>query len=376
MRIAQVAPPFESIPPALYGGTERVVSLLTEQLVRNGHEVTLFASGDSTTSARLVPTVDTALWRQPEVRDGLVDWTITLGEVYRRAARGEFDVVHSHLDFLAFPYSELVATPTITTLHGRLDLKDLPRVYARFPNAPVVSISDHQRRPLPDASWEATVYNGIDTELLAFNPRGGTYLAWLGRISPEKGLDRAIRIAGLAGIPLKVAARMPLRDRNDPNVRADWEYYDGIVKPLLDEANVEFVGEVGDDQKAEFLGNALALLNPIDWPEPFGLVMAEAMSCGTPVVARRRGSVPELVTHGVTGLIGETDEQLAQLCQEVGRIARPLCREEAVRRFSVEAMTLGYERAYGRVIARAKRAAAPPKLGVAEPLLLERDPDF
>ena len=376
MRIAQVAPPFESIPPALYGGTERVVSLLTEQLVRNGHQVTLFASGDSTTSARLVPTVDTALWRQPEVRDGLVYWTITLGEAYRRAARGEFDVVHSHLDFLAFPYSELVATPTITTLHGRLDLKDLPRVYARFPDAPVVSISDHQRRPLPDASWEATVYNGIDTELLAFNPRGGTYLAWLGRISPEKGLDRAIRIAGLAGIPLKVAARMPLRDRNDPNVRADWEYYDGIVKPLLDEANVEFVGEVGDDQKAEFLGNTLALLNPIDWPEPFGLVMAEAMSCGTPVVARRRGSVPELVTHGVTGLIGETDEQLAKLCQEVSRIARPLCREEAVRRFSVEAMTLGYERAYGRVIARAKRAALSSTLGVAEPLLLERDPDF
>jgi glycosyltransferase involved in cell wall biosynthesis len=275
--------------------------------------------------------------------------------VYRRAARGEFDIVHSHLDFLAFPYCELVPTPTITTLHGRLDLPDLPRIYARFPNARVISISDDQRRPLPNANWLATVYNGVDTDVLAFNPHGGEYLAWIGRISPDKGVDRAIHIARAAGLPLKIAARLPLRDLNDPNVRADWEYYEGVVKPLLDAGDVEFVGEVGDREKAEFLGNALALLNPIAWPEPFGLVMAEALACGTPVVARRRGSVPELVTHGVTGLIGETDDELARLCREVHAIDRAACRDEAVWRFSVEAMTTGYEQAYRRVLGRVDR---------------------
>jgi glycosyltransferase involved in cell wall biosynthesis len=195
MRIAQVAPPFESVPPARYGGTERVVALLTEELVRRGHDVTLFASGDSRTSARLVPTVDTALWRQGAVRDPLAYWAVTLGEVYRRAARGEFDLIHSHLDFIAFPCATLVDAPTVTTLHGRLDLPYLPRVYARFPEQPVVSISDAQRAPLLGANWVGTVYNGIDTDRLRFNPAGGGYLAWIGRISPEKGLDAAIRIA-------------------------------------------------------------------------------------------------------------------------------------------------------------------------------------
>jgi glycosyltransferase involved in cell wall biosynthesis len=358
MRIAQVAPPFETIPPTLYGGTERVVSLLTEALVQRGHQVTLFASGDSTTSARLVPTVDTALWRQPDVSNAMIYWSITLGEVYRRAARGEFDVVHSHLDFLAFACAELIAAPTVTTLHGRLDLTDLPRIFARFPSAPVVSISDNQRQPLPDANWVSTVYNGVDTDRLAFSPQGGDYLAWLGRISPDKGLDRAIQIARLAGMPLKVAARMPLRDRSEPEISRDWEYYENVVKPLFDEGDVEFVGEVNDAEKVGFLGRACALLNPIDWPEPFGLVMAEALSCGTPVIARRRGSVPELVTHGLTGLIGETDEELARLCQDVGQMKRALCRQEAVWRFSVEAMVLGYERAYRRVIDQADLATS------------------
>jgi glycosyltransferase involved in cell wall biosynthesis len=358
MRIAQVAPPFESVPPALYGGTERVVSLLTEALVQRGHEVTLFASGDSTTAAHHVPTVDTALWRQSEVRNELIYWSITLGEVYRRAVRGEFDVVHSHLDFLAFACAELIATPTLTTLHGRLDLPDLRRIFARFPSTPVVSISDHQRQPLPDASWVSTVYNGVDTDRLVFNPDGGDYLAWLGRISPDKGLDRAIHIARMAEMPLKVAARLPLLDRSVPEISRDWEYYENVVKPLLDEGDVEFVGEVNDVEKVGFLGNARALLNPIDWPEPFGLVMAEALSCGTPVVARRRGSVPELVTHGLTGLIGETDEELARLCLDVGQIKRALCRQEAVWRFSVDAMALGYERAYRHVIDRADLATA------------------
>lgn len=375
MRIAQVAPPFETIPPTLYGGTERVVSLLTEELVRRGHDVTLFASGDSTTTARLVPTVDTALWRQTEVRDALVYWTITVAEVYRRAARGEFDVVHSHLDFLAFGSAELVATPTVTTLHGRLDLPDLRRVYARFPDAPVISISDHQRHPIPDANWTATVYNGVDTDRLAFNPTGGAYLAWLGRISPDKGLDRAVQIARLAEMPLLVAARLPLADRSNPEVRGDWEYYETIVKPLLAEGDVEFVGEVGDGDKTDFLGNAVALLNPIDWPEPFGLVMAEALSCGTPVVARRRGSVPELVSHGLTGMIGETDEELAQLCRDAGKIKRSLCRQEAVWRFSVEAMTLGYERAYDKVIARTRGAISSAHARGVEPLVVGFEPD-
>jgi glycosyltransferase involved in cell wall biosynthesis len=352
MRIAQVAPPFQSVPPAGYGGTERVVSLLTEELVQRGHEVTLFASGDSSTAARLVPTVDTALWRQPEVRDPLVFWTVTVGEVYRRAARGEFDVVHSHLDFVAFPCAALVSTPTVTTLHGRLDLPDLPRLYARFPNMPVVSISDHQRTPLPRVGWVGTVYNGVDVGLLRFEPRPGQYLAWLGRISPEKGLASAIQIARRAGLPIKVGARMPLNDLNDPNVRADWEYYRDVIEPLLKEPGVEHVGEIDDSNKAEFLGNALALLNPIDWPEPFGLVMAEALACGTPVIARRRGSVPEVISDGVTGLVGETDDDLVQLCGRIGDISRATCRAEAVRRFSTRAMADGYEAVYRSVLGR------------------------
>lgn len=362
MRIAQIAPPFESIPPSRYGGTERVVSLLTEDLVRRGYDVTLFASGDSTTAARLVPTVDSALWRQGKVRDPLVYWSITLGEAYRRAARGEFDIVHSHLDFIAFPCASIVETPTVTTLHGRLDLSDLPRLYARFSEQPVVSISDNQRLPLPEANWVATVYNGVDTERLRFNPRAGSYLAWIGRISPEKGLADAIRIARQAGLPLKVAARLPLKNHDAPDVRADWAYYRDVVKPLFREPDIEYVGEVGDDDKSGFLGNALALLNPIDWPEPFGLVMAEALACGTPVIARRRGSVPEVVNHGVTGMIGETDEELAYLCNWVGTLDRAACRAEAERRFSVRAMVDGYEAVYRRLVgrepARAGREAA------------------
>ena len=369
MRIAQVAPPFQSVPPAGYGGTERVISLLTEELVRRGHDVTLFASGDSTTSARLVPTVDTALWRAPEVRDPLIYWAITAGLAFRRAAAGEFDVVHSHIDFHGFAAASLVRTPTVTTLHGRLDLPDLPRLYARFARMPVVSISDNQRAPLPGAAWAATVYNAVATDRLAFNPRRGDYLAWLGRISPEKGLDRAIHIARRAGIPLKVGARLPLKDQSDPNVRADWEHYERDVKPLLG-SGVEFVGEVGEDDKSDFLGGALALLNPIDWPEPFGLVMAEALACGTPVVARRRGSVTEVVADGVTGLVGETDDDLIALCGHVARIDRAVCRQEAVRRFSPRAMADDYEAVY-RAFTTGTRVAQLP-LELREFPLLDR----
>jgi glycosyltransferase involved in cell wall biosynthesis len=244
----------------------------------------------------------------------------------------------------------LASTPTVTTLHGRLDLADLPRIYGRFPELPVVSISNQQRAPMPLSSWAGTVYNGVDLDRLHFNPRGGEYLAWLGRISPEKGLDRAVRIARCAGLPIKIAARMPLDRQDDPNVRADWDHYRAVIEPLLKEPGVEYVGEIGDAEKVEFLGNARALLFPIDWPEPFGLVMAEALACGTPVVARRRGSVPEVIADGLTGLIGETDEELAELCSRVGSLNRAVCRAEAERRFSAWSMADGYEAVYRRLL--------------------------
>jgi glycosyltransferase involved in cell wall biosynthesis len=373
MRIAQIAPPFESVPPARYGGTERVVSLLTEELVRRGHDVTLFASGDSVTTARLVPTVESALWCLDEVRDPLPYWAITLGEAYRRARDGEFDLVHAHLDFQAFACAALVDTPTVTTLHGRLDLPDLPRLYARFSEAGVISISDSQRAPLPDARWLGTVYNAIDIDRLPFSARGGEYLVYLGRISPEKGLDSAIRVAQMAGLPLKVAARMPLKDTSNPVIRADWEYYEGAIKPLLGSGQVEMIGEIGDAEKPEVLGNALALLFPIDWPEPFGLVMAEALACGTPVVARRRGSVPEVITHGLSGLIGETDEELARLCGLIHTIDRRACRAEAEARFTPGEMARGYEAIYRREVPGGDVEQAPEQdwgrlLTLPEPL--------
>jgi glycosyltransferase involved in cell wall biosynthesis len=364
MRIAQVAPPFESVPPAQYGGTERVVSLLTEELVQRGHEVTLFASGDSTTAARLIPTVDTALWRQAETRDPLVYWSITAGEVYRRACQGEFDLIHSHLDFLAFPCAAICATPTVTTLHGRLDLPDLGHVYARFPDMPVVSISHHQRQPLPAAHWIGMVYNAVDLPRLPFHPWGGDYLAFLGRITPDKGLEQAIRIARRVGLPLKIAARMPLANSDDLTTRGDWEYYCQVIAPLLREPGVEYIGEVSDATRADFLGNARALLFPIDWPEPFGLVMAEALACGTPVVARRRGSVPEVVQDGVTGWIGETDDELAALCGRVDELDRAACRAIAEQRFSPAAMVEGYEAVYRRLQPEGSPSQPPGRLAL------------
>jgi glycosyltransferase involved in cell wall biosynthesis len=350
VRIAQIAPPFESIPPAQYGGTERVVSMLTEELVGRGHEVTLFASGDSSTAARHIPTIDTALWREPEAGNDLMYWTITLGEAYRRAARGEFDVIHAHLDFLTFPCAELLATPTVTTLHGRLDLPGLRSVFARFPNQAVVSISDSQREPVAEAHWIATVYNAVDVDALQYRAEPGEYLAFLGRITPDKGLDRAIHIARSVGMPLLIAARKPLRGQKSADVSTDWDYYRTVIKPLLSEPGVEFVGEVNDPEKSAFLGPAKALLFPIDWPEPFGLVMAESLACGTPVIARRRGSVPEVVEHGVTGWIGETDDDLKSACEHLEVIDRTRCRAVAERRFHPCVMTDGYEAAYRQLL--------------------------
>lgn len=349
MRIAQVAPPFESVPPARYGGTERVVATLTEELVRRGHQVTLFASGDSHTSARLVPVVDAALWHhEPPYQDFNPFWALVLGALVNEMHR--FDVIHSHLDFFGFPLARLAPCPMVTTLHGRLDLPELRPLYARFTDVPLVSISDAQRRPAPSANWVDTVYHGIDLDQYTFNPASGSYLAFLGRIAPEKGLDTAIRVARRAGVPLKVAARKPLPHTQDPNVRRDWQYYQDVIQPLLQHGDVEMLGQVVGPAKDAFLGNAAALLFPIQWPEPFGLVMAEALACGTPVLALRGGSVPEVIQDGVTGFICDSEDALVDRVQHLRDLDRARCREEAERRFSPAVMADQYEWIYARLI--------------------------
>ncbi len=349
MRIAQVAPPFESVPPACYGGTERVVATLTEELVRRGHDVTLFASGDSHTSARLHPVVDQALWHhRADYRDFAPFWAITLGKLSREIE--QFDIVHSHLDFFGFPLARAHRAPVVTTLHGRLDLPELIPLHQEFTDMPLVSISDAQRKPIPGANWVATVYHGIDLNDHTFNPEPGDYLAFLGRISPEKGLDTAIRVALRAGVPIKIGAREPLPFTDDPNVRADWDYYENKVKPLLKEPGVEMVGPVGGKDRDDFLRNAAALLFPIRWPEPFGLVMPEALLSGTPVLAFRQGSVPEILTDGMTGFIRDTEDELVAAVERIGELDRARCRAEAERRFSPTIMAQAYERVYAEII--------------------------
>jgi glycosyltransferase involved in cell wall biosynthesis len=348
MRIAQVAPPFETVPPTAYGGTERVVSTLTEALVRRGHAVTLFAAGDSVTSARLVPTVDRALWHaDPPLDDHDPFWALTLDRVWQHAA--EFDIIHNHFDYWGYPLARHCGVPVVTTLHGRLDLPELQPLYRRFDDVPLVSISDAQRRPLPWANWVATVHHGIELQEYRFNPRPGRYLAFLGRISPEKGLDTAIRVAQRTGMPLRIAARKPLRGRGDPGVRRDWEHYHRDVLPLLELGQATFIGEVAGAAKDRFLRHAAALLFPIRWPEPFGLVMAEALACGTPVLALNDGSVPEVIEHGVTGFIGEDEDDLVDAVGRLGEIDRCACRREAERRFSPTAMAAAYEDVYLRL---------------------------
>jgi glycosyltransferase involved in cell wall biosynthesis len=364
LRIAQLAPPFESVPPAGYGGTERVVATLTEELVQRGHDVTLFASGDSHTSARLVPTVPRALWHgQPGYEDFLPHWSIILGQVLRHI--GEFDVIHSHLDYFGFPMARTGIRPIVTTLHGRLDLPQLKPLYAEFPDVPLVSISDSQRLPVPDANWVATVHHGIDLAQYTFNPVQGKYLAFLGRISPEKGVDTAIRIAQRAGVPLKIAARLPLPFKADPNARADRDYYEQAIQPLLEGHGVELIGEVGGREKDDFLGHAAALLFPIRWPEPFGLVMAEALACGTPVLALNHGSVPEVLRDGVTGFIRATDDELVEAVSQIEEIDRVRCRAEAERRFSPRAMASAYERVYAQAIGAIDNVDAERDSGAA-----------
>ena len=346
MRIAHISPLYERVPPMLYGGTERVVSYLVEEQVRRGHEVTLFASGDSRTSAELVSPIARALRLDHDVSDPLAPHVVLLSQVFERAE--EFDLIHSHIDYLAFPFSRLVPTPTVHTLHGRLDMPQVHMVMRQFEDVPLVSISDAQRLPLDDLdlAWAGTVYHGLPMEDYPFG-RGGSYLAFLGRISPEKRPDLAIAVAKRAGIPLKIAAKV------DP---VDRPYFEREIEPLLGDPLIQFVGEIGEADKPGFLGEALGLLFPIDWPEPFGLVMIEAMACGTPVIARRCGSVPEVITPGRTGFIADSVDEIVQAVKRLDRIDRMACRREAEARFSVTQMVDGYEAIYEKLEAGAKLA--------------------
>jgi glycosyltransferase involved in cell wall biosynthesis len=339
MRIAQVAPLIESVPPQLYGGTERVVSALTEELVARGHDVTLFASGDSVTAAKLVPCSERSLRLDGAARDHMAFTTMELAEAFDRA--GEFDVIHNHADYFAFPFAHQCRTPVVTTTHGRLDLGETQRVYRYFRDASLISISDAQRVPLPDLNWIATVYNGVDMSRFHLRRQPGTYLAFLGRISPDKRPDRAIDVARALGMPLKIAAKVDDVDR---------EYFECAIKPQLGHPLIEFVGELGDAGKDEFLGNAFAYLFPIDWPEPFGLTMVEAMACGTPVIAMNCGSVPEVVADGVSGFVCDSLRDFMDAVPRAAGIDREACRAYAATRFSAAAMADGYEDVYRQMI--------------------------
>jgi glycosyltransferase involved in cell wall biosynthesis len=348
MKIAQVAPLYESVPPKYYGGTERVVSYLTEELVRQGHEVTLFASGDSSTQAHLVAPCPRSLRLDDQCVDQLAHHVVLLEQVFRQASA--FDIIHFHIDYLHFPLSVRQTIPQVTTLHGRLDLPDLIPLYQAFPSVPVVSISDSQRLPLPWLHWQGTVYHGLPTDLYTFQETPGTYLALMGRISPEKGVDQAIAIAQHVGMPLKIAAKVD---------RVDREYFQEVIQPLLDNALVEYVGEIGENDKGAFLGGASALLFPIDWPEPFGLVMIEALACGTPVIAYCSGSVPEVLEDGVTGWIVEDVETAVQAVARLSTISRARCRQVFEERFSASRMAQDYVRIYQQMLTeRLTRVAA------------------
>jgi glycosyltransferase involved in cell wall biosynthesis len=338
VRIAIVSPLHESVPPRLYGGTERVVSYLTEELVRQGQDVTLFATADSVTGARLRPMAPRGLRLDPECRDPLARHVAMVGAVIE-AAR-EFDILHFHIDYIHFPPVRALGLKAVTTTHGRLDIPDLAPLYRSFPDMPLVSISASQRRPLPWANWAATVHHGLPRELLAAGPGGGGYLAFLGRISPEKRPDRAIRIARRAGWPLRIAAKIE---------HLDLAYFEAVIKPMLDAPGVEFVGEIAESEKAEFLGNAAALLFPIDWPEPFGLVVIEAMACGTPVVAFDCGSAPELVEEGATGWIVASEDAAVAALERVAAFDRAACRRRFEARFTAERMARDYLDVYRRI---------------------------
>jgi len=335
MQIAQIAPLTEAIPPKLYGGTERVVHWLVEELVALGHDVTLFASGDSQTSAKLQSFWPRALRLDGSVRDPNALHMAMLESVRRQAA--DFDFLHFHLDYYPFSLFSRQSTPFLTTLHGRLDLPEHQPVFDTFCDAPVVSISNAQRRPLPQARWVKTIHHGLPEKLLTPMPVKPSYLAFLGRIAPEKRVDRAIRVAEHCGIPLKIAAKID---------RADRDYYEEEIRQMMQSPNVEYIGEIGDKHKSEFLSGAIALLVPIDWPEPFGLVMIEAMACGTPVIAYNRGSVPEIIEEGVTGFIVEDEGGAMGAVDRLSQLSRTTIRKRFEERFTARRMALDYLSAY------------------------------
>ena len=341
MHIAQVAPLTEAVPPKLYGGTERVVSWLTEELVALGHEVTLFASGDSVTSARLEAMWPRSLRLDGSVRDPNALHMVLVELVYRRAS--EFDLIHFHLDYYPFSLFSRQSTPFVTTMHGRLDLPEHQPVFDEFSSVPVVSISNAQRRALPQANWVRTVHHGLPEDLLRPKPIKPSYFAFLGRIAQEKGLDRAIQIAEHCGVPLKVAAKVD---------KADREYYEEQIRPLMNSPLVEYIGEINDADKSEFLSGAIALLVPIDWPEPFGLVMIEAMACGTPVIAFNRGSAPEVIEDGLTGFIVEDVNGAISAVDRLGHLSRERIRRRFEERFTARRMALDYLSVYRRLADR------------------------
>ncbi len=344
MRIAQIAPLYEAVPPRLYGGTERVISWLTETLIEEGHDVTLFASGDSVTSARLE-----AVWPRALRLDGRVSspgalHALMLEQVLRRAS--EFDLLHFHLDFQPFSLFLRQATPFVTTLHGRLDLPELRGTFEAFPTVPVVSVSDSQRAPLPRLNWAGTVLHGMPRDLLKPQPDNRSYLAFLGRVSPEKGIDMAIEIAARSGIPLKIAAKVDVGDK---------DYFETVIRPQLKNPNVEYIGEIRDTEKSSFLSGALALLMPIQWPEPFGLVMIEAMACGTPVIACKRGSVPEIIDEGLTGYAVNGLAEAVEAVQRLEELSHFAVRRRFEERFTTERMTRDYLKLYrSLLLSRAK----------------------
>ncbi|HVY30819.1 MAG TPA: glycosyltransferase family 4 protein [Polyangiaceae bacterium] len=347
MRIAQVAPLHESVPPQLYGGTERVVHVLTEQLVAMGHDVTLVASGDSVTSAKLLATCPRSLRLDPNCRDSLAWHQLQLAAVARR--RAEFDIIHFHIDYLHFCLSRALGLRQLTTLHGRLDLPELGPVYDEFSEMPLVSISDDQRKPLPQANWQATVQHGLDISRELFRERPEDYLAFVGRISREKRPDRAVEIARAAGLKLKVAAKIDAADR---------EYYEREIAPLFSEPHVEFVGELEEEAKLRLMAGARALLMPIDWPEPFGLVVIESMACGTPVLAFRCGSMPEIIDEGVSGLLVNDMTEAVEATQRLIRLPREPVRATFERRFSGRRMAEDYVALYQKLVESRQRGRA------------------
>ena len=357
MRIAQVAPLYERVPPLYYGGTERVVSYLTEELIKQGHDLTLFASGDSITKARLIAPCDRSLRLDSTCEDRLAYHVVQLEQIFQNIA--SFDIIHFHIDYLHFPFFKRSDVPHLTTLHGRLDLPDLVPLYRQFADLPVVSISDAQRSPLPWVDWQGTVYHGLPLDQYEYKINQGSYLAFVGRISPEKRVDRAIKIAKHAKMKLKIAAKVDAIDRR---------YMETEIRPLLDDPLVEFVGEIGEREKPEFLANAYALLFPIDWVEPFGLVMIEAMACGTPVIAFRRGSVSEVVDHGVTGFIVDDIEESLQALDKIPHFDRERCRIVFEQRFSAARMAGDYSKIYERLIEAKGRTRAPRLAGATESL--------